>query len=265
MKSRWAIFGSAFVIGLSGAMMPGPLLTACIGYTMERGFLAGGPLLVLGHALLELALVVLVLAGLGPLLARPRVGAAIGLVGGAVLVWMGYGMIASAASHRLTMPPALQSSSSSSSSSSSNPLAPGRPQRVEDDDEDEDEHDKTRLRRGWLSNPVLAGILISLANPYWSLWWATIGLKYIALSRESGRAGVGAFYCGHQLSDVGWYFFVAAAVALGRRAVPDAAYRWIIGVCGGVLLAFAAYFIIGAIRTLVKENRNAPGHVPQGG
>ena len=52
LRSRWAIFGSAFVIGLSGAMMPGPLLSASIGYTLERGFLAGGPLLVLGHAIL---------------------------------------------------------------------------------------------------------------------------------------------------------------------------------------------------------------------
>ena len=227
MKSKWAIFASAFIIGLSGAMMPGPLLTASIGYTMERGFLAGGPLLVLGHALLELTLVALVLAGLGPLLARPRVGAAIGLVGGAVLLWMGYGMTSSAIGGM--------------------PLAA--------------EHEAGTL----LTNPVLAGVLISLANPYWSLWWATIGLKYIALSREAGRAGVASFYCGHQLSDVGWYFLVAGAVALGRKAIPDAVYRWVIGTCGVVLLAFGVYFIVGAIRALIKENRDAPGHIPQGG
>jgi threonine/homoserine/homoserine lactone efflux protein len=171
--------------------------------------------------------VVLVLAGIGPLLSRPRVGAAIGLVGGAVLVWMGYGMLSSAiGGMRLAT-----------------------------------EHQAGTL----LASPVLAGVLISLANPYWSLWWATIGLKYIALSRESAMGGVAPFYCGHQLSDVGWYFFVAAAVALGRQAVPDATYRGIIGVCGGVLLAFAAYFVVGAIRVLAKENRDAPGHIPQGG
>lgn len=219
MKSKWAIFGSAFVIGLSGAMMPGPLLTASIGYTMERGFLAGGPLLVLGHALLELALVVLVLAGLGPLLARPRVGAAIGILGGAVLVWMGYGMLASAIGGiRLA----------------------------------------TESQPGTLlSSPVLAGALISLANPYWSLWWATIGLKYLALSRESAN-GVLAFYCGHQLSDVGWYFFVAGAVAMGRKVVPDAAYRWIIGGCGAVLLGFAVYFVTTGIRTFVRARVALP-------
>ena len=214
MKRKSAIFASAFVIGLSGAMMPGPLLTASIGYTVERGFLAGGPLLVLGHALLELALVILVLAGLGPLLSRPRVGAVIGVVGGAVLLWMGYGMLASAAGGLR--------------------LSAGHTGAVP------------------LANPVLAGALISLANPYWSLWWATIGLKYISLSRETGRAGVAAFYCGHQLSDVGWYFLVAGGFALGREAIPDLAYRWIVGACGAALLGFGVYFLIAAARLLLR-------------
>lgn len=222
MKSKAAIFASAFVIGLSGAMMPGPLLTACIGYAAERGFLAGGPLLVLGHALLELALVVLVLAGIGPLLSRPRVGAAIGFVGGAVLLWMGQGMTTAALAGLS--------------------LAPGEP----------------GGRAALLASPVLAGAVISLANPYWSLWWATIGLKYVALSRESATAGVAAFYCGHQLSDAAWYFLVAGAVALGRKAIPDAAYRWLIGVCGLMLVAFAACFILGAIRTLARASRALP-------
>jgi len=215
VRRKSAIFASAFVIGLSGAMMPGPLLTASIGYAMERGFVAGGPLLVLGHAALELALVVLVLAGLGPLLSRPKVGAVIGVVGGAVLLWMGTGMVASAAGGlRFTA-----------------------------------ERGGTLL----LANPVVAGVLVSLANPYWSLWWATIGLKYIALSREGGRAGVVSFYCGHQLSDVAWYFFVAGAVALGRRAISDAAYRWIIGGCGVVLVGFGVYFAATAVRALRRS------------
>lgn len=222
MKSKLAILGSAFVIGLSGAMMPGPLLSASIGYTLDRGFWAGGPLLVLGHAVLELALVVLVLAGLGPLLSRKTVGAVIGVVGGAVLLWMGYGMASFAAGA-----PAV---------------------------------DATRgtLPVLW-GGPVVAGILISLANPYWSLWWATIGLKYIALARDAGRLGIAAFTTGHILSDAAWYLLVAAAVAAGRRAVSPTLYRWLIAACGLVLIAFGILFLLAGARHLLRTRRTPAG------
>jgi threonine/homoserine/homoserine lactone efflux protein len=239
VKSVWVIFGSAALIGLSGAMMPGPLLTACIGYTLDRGFWSGGPLLVAGHALLELTLVVLVLAGLGPWLSRPRVAAGIGLVGGGVLVWMGYGMAAFAASGAAQ-------------------LSVAQP---------------TQL---FWSNPVAAGVLVSLANPYWSLWWATIGLKYLSLSREAGRGGVAAFFLGHTLSDVGWYLLVAGGVALGRAAISDLVYRRILGACGVVLAGFGLYFLVGAIARLVRPALPPPegftpsalppeGFIPSGG
>lgn len=214
-----AILASAFVIGLSGAMMPGPLLAACFGYSLERGFWAGGPLLVLGHALLEGTLVALVLAGLGPVLSRRPVRAGIGLLGGAVLVWMGCDMVAFAASGAAR-------------------LSAGEPS-----------------RRLW-ANPVVAGAAVSLANPYWSIWWVTIGLGHLSLSRQAGRVGVLAFYAGHQLSDVAWYCFVAAMVAVGRTVIPDAAYRGLIGGCGVVLLAFALYFLWAGARHFAR--RRAP-------
>lgn len=219
MRSKLAIFGSAFLIGLSGAMMPGPLLSASIGYTIDRGFLAGGPLLILGHGILEVTLVVLVLVGLGPLLARRSVGAVIGIIGGAVLLWMGYAMAAFA-----------HSGAATSLDAGSHALP---------------------------ASPILAGILISLANPYWSLWWATIGLKYIALSRHAGRAGVAAFCTGHILSDVAWYLLIAAAVALGRQAISPTAYRWTLGACGIFLIAFGALFLVAGIHHFLKRRTDA--------
>ena len=53
------IFFTSFCIALSGALMPGPLLTVTISETTRRGLLVG-PLLIIGHSILELILVVLV-------------------------------------------------------------------------------------------------------------------------------------------------------------------------------------------------------------
>ena len=51
-----AIFFASFGLAFSGAMMPGPLLTVTISESPRKGFITG-PLLILGHAVLEVALV----------------------------------------------------------------------------------------------------------------------------------------------------------------------------------------------------------------
>jgi threonine/homoserine/homoserine lactone efflux protein len=52
-----AIGASAFVIALTGAMAPGPLLTVTIAHTVRRGGWSA-MLLLVGHALLEAVLLV---------------------------------------------------------------------------------------------------------------------------------------------------------------------------------------------------------------
>ena len=79
---------TAFVVGLSGAMAPGPVLAAVVSETLKSGFKAG-PLIVLGHAILEVLVVTAAVAGLGAWLARPLWQAALGMIGGIMLALMG--------------------------------------------------------------------------------------------------------------------------------------------------------------------------------
>lgn len=203
MDSVAGIAITSFIVGLSGAMMPGPVLTVTIGQVGQRGFLAG-PLIVLGHGMLEVALVAGLVLGLGTLLTRDPVIGCIGLVGGAMLLWMGAGMLRSL------------------------PLLSLR-------------WEGGGAPRDGL-HPILAGILTSLANPYWMLWWATIGLGYVGLAGRLGAVGLASFYVGHILSDLAWYSFVAAGVTAGRRLMTDRMYRGLVGSCAVVLLGFGLYF-----------------------
>ena len=66
------IFCTSFVIALSGALMPGPLMTVTVTESSRRGAIVG-PLMILGHSILELALVAGLLLGLAPFLAREDV------------------------------------------------------------------------------------------------------------------------------------------------------------------------------------------------
>lgn len=201
-----AIFTTAFLVGFSGAMMPGPLLTVTIGETTRRGFVAG-PLLVLGHAILEILLVVCLVLGLASFLVSDRVHSAIALVGGIFLIYLGWTMYRDAVKGKISLQLDVQESAADAG-----------------------------------MHPVLAGILISLSNPYWSLWWATVGLAYITTSMAQGTAGLAAFLCGHLLADLVWYGAVAAAVDGGRRFMSQRVYRGIIIVCGVFLVGLGGYF-----------------------
>src|SRR5574340_1216751 len=125
----WLLAGvpvTSFVVALSGALMPGPLLTLTVGEAARRGFWAG-PLIIVGHALLELALVLLLLAGVGVWLHRPVVLGLVGVTGAGLLGWMGVGLLKASRHSRLNFDPQTASG----------------------------------------LHPILAGVFLSAANPYW--------------------------------------------------------------------------------------------------
>lgn len=205
-----AIFASSFMIALSGALMPGPLLTVTISESSRRGA-AAGPLMMLGHGLLELVLVVALLSGMAPFLARDGVFIVIALSGGAILLWMAIAMLRSLPTLRLDL----------------------------------DVHTEKS------QNLVLAGILFSLANPYWTIWWASIGLGYILHSVKLGLPGVAAFFTGHILADLLWYSLISFTIARGKRFFSDRFYRGLIGTCASLLVVFACYFFYSGLERLV--------------
>ncbi len=207
-----AIFVSSFIIGLSGALMPGPLLAVTVRDTTRRGF-AAAPLLVLGHGILELALLTLLLLGLAEWLKGEVATTVIALAGCAALLWMGTGMVREIRSLRFDI---------SFGAAMPDGARPGG---------------TTGFWR-----PVADGVLASVSNPYWSLWWATIGLGYLVISSGQGFLGVASFFAGHILADAAWFLFVGLAVSMGRGRFSDRVYRGVVGVCAGFLFFFALSF-----------------------
>jgi len=209
LKTLLAIFVSSFLIALSGALVPGPLLTAAISESSRRGFVTG-PLLIAGHALLELGLVIALLLGLAPFLQLPSVFVFTALAGSFILFWMAFGMLRALPSLHLSWG--------------------GKPERGH--------------------NPLVSGILMSIANPYWIIWWATIGLGYILYSWRFGLWGIAFFFTGHILADLLWYSLISAAVADGRHFITDRLYRGLMAACAIYLFAFAGYFAYYGLKKL---------------
>jgi threonine/homoserine/homoserine lactone efflux protein len=204
--------GVFFVVSLSGALSPGPLTTMAITEGARRGRWSGWWLSV-GHAIIEAALVAGVAYGLGTWLRHALVGALIGLGGGLFLAWMGWGLLSGAWRRQLTL------------AAVANAEAPG----------------VTRL------GLIPAGIALSVGNPYWSLWWASVGAGFILASQQWGLLGVVFVFAVHWLSDCVWLTGLGFLAGSGRSVMSENLYRGILMVCGAFLILFSVYFIYSGI------------------
>ena len=208
------IFANSFLVGFSGAVSPGPLLAFNIKETVRIGFIAG-PLVVAGHSLLELVTVGALAFGLAQVLDSDPVVAAVGLLGGGFLVWMIWGLLRN----------------------------PSKDVRYLSG--------QGTIRSSLSLKPLVGGVLVSLSNPFWALWWLTVGAALITRSLEAGLMGIASFYLGHILSELAWYGFVSATVASGKRFLSQNVYRGIILVCGSFLGLLGVYFVVTGIRLLI--------------
>jgi len=196
---------SSFMLALSGALVPGPLFTLTISESAKRGFIAG-PLIILGHGILELSLVFLILLGANVASAAEGFRSVISIAGGGVLVMMGIFMLKDVRKMQLVFDTAGPEAKS--------------------------------------MHPVLTGVLGSISNPYWVIWWMTVGLGYLVGALRFGIPGVVAFFAGHISADLLWYSLISLTVAKGRAFIGDRGYHIMLYCCGIFLIFFGVWFII---------------------
>lgn len=203
-------FGLAWLIAFTGAVTPGPMLALVIGQVLAQGFLAVW-LILLGHALLEVLFIGGFALGLTERLQPPRVRGALALIGGLALAWMGVDILIHARQATLA-------------ATTSQALA-------------------------W-PRLVAAGVGVSLSNPYFTGWWATVGAGQMATFGLKRWPDYLAFWVGHEMGDIVWYAFVAALLALGRHLLSDPVYQGLLLVCGLAICALAGLFLVLGMRCL---------------
>jgi threonine/homoserine/homoserine lactone efflux protein len=198
---------ASFWVGLSGAMVPGPMLTVTISDSLRKGSQAG-PLVVLGHVIAEISLIILLVLGLGWVIGSQTITMVIGGIGGVMLIYIGYSIARS-------------------------PV----PEEIPGDD-------KPIEKRG----SVLSGVITSVTNPYFYLWWATVGWAFMLKGIElAGIIGVLSFLVGHWGADLSWYSLVSFFTSKGRHVLPGKRYRIMMIICGVFLGLLGVYFIYSTL------------------
>jgi threonine/homoserine/homoserine lactone efflux protein len=132
-----------FIIGLTGALAPGPTLIATIRSALHVGW-TGGPRVTLGHVIAEMVIVVLIAAGISSF--PDTLHPAIAGIGGSALILFGGMTLFGARKAAISSDISMESS----------------------------------------SGPVLAGLLTRVSNPYFWIWWFSVGSALLISSLSQG-------------------------------------------------------------------------------
>jgi threonine/homoserine/homoserine lactone efflux protein len=95
---------------------------------------------------------------------------------------------------------------------------------------------------------VFSGLAATSANPYFFLWWATIGSALVVNSTILGITGFLLFALTHWFCDFFWYLFVSKTVYRSRNLWNLKVHRIVFGLCSSILLVFGVWFVCSAIK-----------------
>lgn len=223
------IFILSFFVALSGSMSPGPLLTYTIYKSLQskgRAYLTG-ILICIGHAVLEFFLMLILLIGVSPLISDRTVVIIIGLVGGSILIFFGISLLRDVWLKKIDLSFLI-------------------PEIIED---------QIKTRETYLiQQPTLGGMIVSMANPYWWVWWAAIGLNFMTqFSVGFLNLEFWTFFFGHELGDFLWYVPIAITLGLTNKFVTRKIYLGIIVGCSIFMIGFGLYLAFLPIFTYNPE------------
>jgi threonine/homoserine/homoserine lactone efflux protein len=111
-------------------------------------------------------------------------------------------------------------------------------------------------------SPLVAGILLSAGNPYFLIWWATVGLTLITTARSSfGLWAFGLMALVHWSCDLVWLTVLSWASFRGSVLLGPTGQQVVLAVCAAAMLGFGLYFIVRQVIRLAGRRR--PIDTPQ--
>jgi len=103
-------------------------------------------------------------------------------------------------------------------------------------------------------NAFTAGIITSAVNPFFWVWWATVGSMLIMKLHDFATSALIAFIFAHWLCDLVWLSFISFLIYYtqtlwGRWATK--VQEWIFIACSLLLVGFGGWFIVSGILLVV--------------
>ena len=206
-----AFLATVVVVTASGALAPGPLFAANL-MQGTKGGAKSGFMISIGHMLIELPLVMLMALGISSVMSFPGFAFIVGLVGGCALIAFGLLQIKGAIRQSVDIEPVQET--------------------------------------GLQKKALIVGVGLTALNPYFILWWLTVGLGLVVQAVELGALlGVLIMYVSHVWMDYAWLTGTAYLSARGTMLLGGRGYRFLLL----ALAAFLIYFGVGFIARSVYQ------------
>ena len=198
-----AALGTVIFTSLSGVMAPGPMFAVTLAKSLKSPW--AGVLVSLGHAVIEVPLILLVYFGLAQFFENEIVSLVLAILGGGMIIWMGTGLFRA----RRKM---------------------------------------AREGKDTPYNAFVAGILMSGLNPFFLVWWVTVGSLLLKTFLDAvGDWCLTLFIVVHWLCDLVWLSLVSVAIYRTRRFWSPRIQEWVFILLALALLYFGGQFIVKGI------------------
>jgi threonine/homoserine/homoserine lactone efflux protein len=99
--------------------------------------------------------------------------------------------------------------------------------------------------------PLIAGLLLSVGNPFFLIWWVTVGAALVARSLQFGVWGPLVLGVVHWSVDLTWCTFLSALSYRGRRTFGPRFHETVLVLCGAFLVLFGGKYIWEAVSAIV--------------
>ena len=198
-----AALGTVIVTSLSGVMAPGPMFAVTLAKSLKSPW--AGVWVSLGHAVIEVPLILLIYFGLAQFFEYEIVSLVLGILGGGMIIWMGFGLFRA-------------------------------------------RREMAREGRDTTYNAFMAGILMSGLNPFFLVWWVTVGSLLLKTFLDAvGDWGLTIFIVVHWLCDLVWLSLVSVVIYRTRHFWGQKIQELVFVVLSAALYYFGVMFVVKGI------------------
>lgn len=199
---------TVIIVTASGALTPGPLFFATIAHGAKLGA-KGGLAFSIGHTLVELPLVLLLSVGLLTVADQPVIKLITGVAGGLALLTFGAFLIWDTLVKK---------------------------------------GNQITLRGIASRSPLLVGLIFTGLNPYFIVWWLTVGGELIRRGlMYASLSGVIIMFLSHIWMDYAWLTIIAYLAKKGTSILGNKGYKALMILFGVAFVYFGINFVISAL------------------